>query len=191
MSKIATKVIAGLGVVAGLAMATLPLTSYVSAASDTENVTVNVDVASTITINSATTPVNIAFTAAQLGTTRTGDCTVSVSTNNSAGYKLTLSMISSDANAGALKSPNSTIAKSANTFASPAALTAGTWGYRISSFTANMYAGVPAAAAAQQIKTTSAPASADSTVVTFAARVANTQASGTYTNQVTFVATTL
>ncbi|RYF72755.1 MAG: hypothetical protein EOO39_11615 [Cytophagaceae bacterium] len=127
--------------------------------------------------------------------------TVSVSTNNTTGYRLTLS--DSDTNTN-LVSGGNTIAAHAGTFASPTALTGNGWGYAVAggnfsaTYTAEpsnpssttKWAGVPSSASPQQLKTTAATATADTTTVWYGVRATSAQAAGVYSDTVTYTATT-
>ena len=173
-----------------------------SAASQSANTTVNAAVGAAISISTSTT-VNISLTPTSGGVVSSASDTVLVSTNNTAGYNLTLA--DSDATTN-LVSGSDTITAHAGTFASPTALTAGKWGYRIVSaggFGATAYsaesnngtststwAGVPATGSAQTVKTTATTATNDSTTVWYGAKVDTSQPNGTYTDTVTYTATT-
>jgi hypothetical protein len=128
---------------------------------------------------------------------------VTVNTNNALGYVLTLS----DSNTVTdLTSGANTIAAHSGTFGSPTALGNGTWGYRIvnaGGFGAGAYsaetnngaststwAGVPSSTTPSTIKTTSSSATNDVTTVWYGVKANSSQANGTYTDTVTYTATT-
>lgn len=130
---------------------------------------------------------------------------VTVGTNASTGYTLTLR----DADTStSLDNGTNSIAATSGTPASPVPLALNTWGWRIdglSGFGAGptttqnnvassslAFAGVAASnQAAQTLRTTATAANpAESVVVWFGVRVDTSKASGTYTNQVTYTAVT-
>ncbi len=131
--------------------------------------------------------------------------TVTVSTNDVNGYKLQLAETTGSSN---LVSGSNTIAPIGGTFASPIALTANTWGYRMDAAVGSgfgsgptspasntaigsiTFAAVPATASPATLKTTAVTASSDTTTVWYSVAVNTSQASGTYTNSVTYTATT-
>ncbi len=127
--------------------------------------------------------------------------TITVNTNNTAGYLLTLA----DADATeTLTNGGNTIAASANTTASPAALATNTWGfakvgapfdvsYTIesnSTSSATKWAKIPSTGSPYTLKTTAAVATNDTTVVWYAAKIDSSKPTGTYTDQVVYTATT-
>ena len=129
--------------------------------------------------------------------------TVTVSTNDSAGYTLTLGESSATTT---LTSGSNTIPAVSATQASPAAETANSWGYRVDSvggFGAGptssasnasisstiKFAPVAASGSPDTLKTTSTTASNDTTTVWYGVAVDTSAPSGTYTNGVTYTAT--
>ena len=173
-----------------------------SAASDSSTTTVSATVSAVISISTSST-VSISLTPTSGGVVSSASDTVTVSTNNTAGYNLTLA--DSDATTS-LASGGNTITAHGGTFASPTALTAGKWGYRIVSaggfggtaYTAetnngsssSTWAGVPATGSAQTVKSTGSTATNDTTTVWYGAKVDTSQPNGTYTDTVTYTATT-
>lgn len=173
-----------------------------SAASNTANTTINATIASVISISTSGT-VAIGVTPTGSGAATSNSDTVTVSTNNAAGYNLTLA--DSDTNTNLVNGGNN-IAAHAGTWASPTTLANNSWGYRVDgagSFGAGptsaetnqanltgSWAGVPSSASPQQLKTTSATASGDNTVVWYGVKVDTTKPNGLYTDQVTYTATT-
>ncbi len=204
-----TKAIAVLGVVAGLGVAALPLSSYAVTVIDGEapaegavegatydgtkdgkvetGVGVMLKVEDELTIEadkSTTDKVDLSADG------HTGNVTLTVVTNNQKGYNLTIK--GSGANPLTLKSENDDeITAGTGTFAAPAALstTVSEWGYRLASFEADKYAGVTTNDV--EIKSTTTPTgnSGDETVVTFGASIKDGQPAGTYNGEVTFTAT--
>jgi hypothetical protein len=129
--------------------------------------------------------------------------TVTVSTNDSAGYTLTLGETSATTT---LTSGSNTIAATSGTQTTPTALTANSWGYRVDGvggFGAGpttsvsnaaisgtvKFAAVAASGSPNTLKTTATTASNDTTTVWYGVAVNTTAASGTYTNGVTYTAT--
>jgi hypothetical protein len=111
---------------------------------------------------------------------------ITVSSNNPAGYSLTLSMISTDANSGQLW--NATAATGlAGIAAGPTALTANTWGYNLDS-SAN-FSAVPASSSAATLIAPTGTFGSTSITVTYGAQVDYTLPANTiYSNQVTYTA---
>lgn len=186
--------------VALLAVGAVAFAPVAAEAAD-DDTTVSVDVGGIISVVSSNA-VNISLTPAVGGLYSSDSDTVTVTTNNSSGYDLTLA--DSDGTTSLTSGGNSFTAAS-GTYASPAALTAGRWGFAVAggsfdvSYTAETnhaidstkWAGVPASGSAVNIKSTAVPApSGDVTTVWYAAAADASQASGTYTDTVTYTATT-
>lgn len=173
-----------------------------SAATDTDSTTINATIASVISMTTSGS-VAIAITPTGSGAASSQSDTVSVSTNNSAGYNLTLA--DSDTNTNLVNGGND-IAAHAGTFGSPSTLGNNSWGYRsdgIGTFgagptsaqtdqanLAGTWAGVPSSASPQQLKSTSATATNDQTVVWYGVKVDTSKPNGLYSDQVTYTATT-
>jgi hypothetical protein len=130
--------------------------------------------------------------------------TVTVSTNDSSGYTLTIA--DTDATTTLVSGGNS-ISASAGTQTTPVTQVVNTWGYAVAGvggFNSSGYgavsnqtisgtlkfAGMPASGSANTIKTTSGVGSSDTSTVWYAVAVDTTQPSGTYTDSVTYTATT-
>lgn len=174
------------GAVAGLAL--VPLGTTVSAATtDTEDATVSVLVGSTITIDTVTPTANIVNAVPDSGTPGSVAQTVTVSTNNSTGYTLTLSMVSSDANNGNLVGTGSNVAV-ITPVATTGALANNTWGYNTTGGTSS-FSAVPASGSAVTLKNTATPVSGEATSVTYGAQITSALPSDTYSNDVTYTAT--
>ena len=118
---------------------------------------------------------------------RTANQTLTVGTNNSAGYKLLLESSVADTT---LAKGSDTIAATSGTFAAPAALGNDTWGYRLASFAPDAYAGIKTNGSPDTLKTTATPVASDATVVTWGSKVTTAKPSGTYSRIVTFTAVT-
>ena len=181
-------------------LAVLVSPAIASAATESANTTINATLGSAISITSSgTVTINVTPTAS--GSLSSASDTVTVSTNNTAGYDLTLA--DSDASTDLVSGGNN-IAAHAGTYASPTALVNNRWGYAVAggSFDASYsaetnaasstskWAGVPATGSAQNLKSTATTASAEVTTVWYAVKANSTQPSGTYTDSVTYTATT-
>lgn len=179
MKKLTQNITRWTAAVAVFGVALAPLGA--SAATDTT--TVEATVASVISVSSTPT-VAIAVTPTAAGVEASANDTVTVDSNDADGYNLTLE---NDATLTMAGSQGGTLAKTAGTFAIPAALGTNSWGYRLSGFAAGTYAGVEDAA--QNIKSTTATASAEQTIVTFGVKVNTSIPAGVYTDVVTYTAT--
>jgi len=193
------KTAAMVSVVLVLAGLVIPVAVY--AAVDSETTTINANLGSTISITTSGS-VTLNVTPVSGGSQTSASDTVSVSTNNSTGYYLTLA--DSDADTDLENGANAIVAH-AGTQASPTALANNRWGYRVdgaggfstggavennvtsSSIT---YAGVPASGSPNTIKTTGTTASGDTTTVWYAVKADTTNPNGTYSDTVTYTATT-
>lgn len=198
MSKRAT--IIGVSIVSVFVAGTAPIVA--SAVSQTASTTVNATVGSVISISTSST-VTLGLTPTAGGVVSSASDTVSVSTNNANGYALTLA--DSDATTN-LVSGGNTIAAHTGTQASPTALANNTWGYRVvnvggfgasaysaetnNTSSASTWAGVPATGSPNTIKTTASTASGDTTTVWYGVKANSSKANGTYTDTVTYTATT-
>jgi hypothetical protein len=173
-----------------------------SAATQSGNTTVNAVVSSTITLTTnPTVTINLQPTSSAVLTSVSD--TVQVSTNSANGYYLTLADGDTTTN---LVNGSDTLAAHAGTFASPTALANNTWGYRIvgqggfggtaynaetnATSSSSTWAGIASSASPQTVKTTSTTASNDPTVVWYAVKIDSTKPTGTYTDTVTYTATT-
>lgn len=186
--------------VAALAVAATP--AMASAVATTANTTINATVSSTISMTTSST-VALAITPDANGQSSSASDTVSVSTNNAAGYVLTLA--DSDATTTLANGGNS-LAAHAGTQAVPTTLANNTWGYRVvgaggfgagaTSAETNVdtlaltWAGVPATGSPNTLKTTATTASNDTTTVWYGAKADTTKPNGVYTGTVTYTATT-
>lgn len=188
--------------IAGSALAVVLITSpaIVSAASTTANTTITATLASTISMTTSTN-VAIGLTPTSGGVVSSASDTVSVSTNNTTGYALTMS----DADATTtLTSGANTIAAHNGTYGTPTVLAGNSWGYAVAggnfsvSYSAETnnassttkWAGVPASGSPQQLKTTASTATNDQTTVWYGVRATSAQAAGAYVDTVTYTATT-
>lgn len=187
------------------AVATAPVT--VSAASQTANTTINATVNAVISMSTAS-PVALSMTPSGSGVVTSASDTVTVSTNNTLGYNLTVA--DSDATTTLTSGANNFTATS-GTKTAPIALTNGTWGFAVATGTTGIgtngfdasystetdnttstskWAGMPASGSPMLLKSTSTTASSDATTVWYAAKASVSQPTGTYTDTVTYTATT-
>lgn len=187
-------------VISAISLTMVPYSA--NAATATSPTTVSSSVSSTISITSGAT-VNIDTTPTSAGVQTTASNAVSVSTNNVAGYSLQLAETTGSST---LTSGSNTIAATTGTYGSPVALAVNRWGYRldnVGNFGAGptsaisnatigslTYAAVPATGSPQQVKSTNATATGDTTTVWYSVTANTSQPSGSYTNSVTYTATT-
>lgn len=186
--------------IAALAVAVTPVMA--SAATQTANTTINATIGSTISITTSST-VALAITPDANGQSSSASDTVTVNTNNAAGYFLTLA--DSDATTTLANGGNS-LAAHAGTQAAPTTLANNTWGYRVdtvggfgagpASAQTNVdtlsltWAGVPATGSPNTLKTTATTATNDTTTVWYGAKADTSKPNGVYTGTVTYTATT-
>lgn len=184
---------------AALAIALSP--ALASAATQSTNTTVTATVQSVISLATGTAP-SMSVTPTSSGTLTSTSQTVTVNSNNVLGYNLTVA--DSDATT-TLVSGGNTIAASSNTTASPAALAVNTWGFAVgglgtfdasyatetnSTTSTTKWAGMPASGSPFNIRSTSATATNEVTTVWYAVEVDSSKPNGTYTDTVTYTATT-
>jgi hypothetical protein len=172
--------------------------AIVSAA--TATTTVSVSVAAVITISSSGT-LNLSVTPSGSGAQTVGSDTVTISTNDTAGYTLKIS--NSSASTANLISGSNTISPSAGTQASPTVpQLVNSWGYCVtgvggfvcpslasaSQAISNTYsfAGTPLSATPNTLKATATTATNDTTTVWYGVTADTTKPSGTYTSTVTY-----
>ena len=172
-----------------------------SAASQTASTTINATIGSTISVSTSTT-VAIALTPTAGGVVSSNSDAVAVSTNNALGYILQLA--DSDATVN-LVNGASNITPSAASFATPAALTNDKWGFAVaglgtfdasySAETSNgsstsKWAPVSGTGPGNTIRTTATTASAQVTTVWYGVKATTALPNGTYSDTVTYTATT-
>ncbi len=188
-------------VASAFALASLVVAPAVATAA-TATTVLNSTLGAVITLFTSTTPLTLDVAPDATGKHTTRKDTLTVSTNDSLGYTITLA--DADANTNMISGANN-IAAHAGTWAAPTTLTANKWGYRIDSagsfgagpttqvdsaaFSALLYAGVPATGSPQQIRTTNATASNETTDVWYAVGANTSQPTGTYTDSVTYSCT--
>jgi hypothetical protein len=168
----------------------------------TTSTTVSSAISPVISLLSSNGTVNINAIPTGSGVQTIGSDTVTVSTNDSAGYTLKLGETGASAT---LTSGSNTIAASSGTQASPVAETANSWGYRVDgvggfgagpttaasnqAIGSSAFAAVPATASPNTLVTTGTTATNATTTVWYGVAVNTSVPSGTYTNSVTYTAT--
>lgn len=172
-----------------------------SAAANTASTTINASVGASISVTTTAT-VSLSLTPTAGGVVSSASDTVTVNTNNATGYMLTLA--DGDANVN-LSSGGNLIGAHSGTQASPTALGANTWGYAVANVggfdssysaetnntsSASKWAGMPVVGAPNQLKSTSNIATNDTTIVWYGVRANSAQPNGTYSDTVTYTATT-
>lgn len=188
-------------ITAGFVASLLLVPVLVSAQSDTEDTIINAVIGSTISITTSGT-VNLNVTPTLAGSATSAADTVTVATNNSGGYNLTLEDVDADTD---LVSGSDTIGAHAGTFASPSTLDNNSWGYRVDGAgtfgagptsaqnnQANLsgtWAGVAANGSAHTLKSTASPTSGDVTSVWYGVKADTSNPDGTYTDTVLYTAT--
>ena len=213
MSKM-SKAIVALGVVAGLGVAALPLSSYAAGNTDSKNATVQVEVGGGISLtivdpitpqtSAATKPLDLATRTLDLGEAKlggdivTGILGVQVSTNDPSGYtlKMTSASASTAMTGAAGEIPAGTPTKNGANSA---------WGYSViknptsttvdpstvtwSALTADGADIYDSTNAGATVKGEGASEATQQTDIMFGVNASATQAEGTYSTQVTFTAT--
>lgn len=189
------------GAALGVALLVLFSPVVASAATTSANTTINAAIGSAITITTSNT-VSMSLTPTPGGVVSSANDTVTVNTNNTSGYTLTLA--DSDANVN-LTSGGNNISAHSGTFASPTALGVNTWGYAVAGVggfdvaysaesnnttSSSKWAGVPASGSPATLKTTASVATNDITTVWYGVKVDSSQPGGTYSDTVTYTATT-
>lgn len=190
------------GTIAAGALVGLMLAPAIAEAA-TASTTISSAISPVIDLLTTNGTVNLNATPTSGGVQTIASDTVTVSTNNAAGYTLQLAETGASTT---LTSGANTIPASAGTQTTPIAQVVNTWGYRvdgIGGFGAGptssassaaisgtiKFAGVPATASPNTIKTTATTASNDTTTVWYGVAVNTSTPNGTYTNSVTYTAT--
>jgi hypothetical protein len=184
--------VAAVGVVATLGSAA----AFAAPAPATWNQTVQVTSNSVITISStASSPITITADPTANGGFGTVAVPLTISSNNETGYNMTLSMIASDANSGALYDATTTTAEVVEGIPTAGTLVANQWGYNyVGSATnvpptiASTFSQVPASSSPVTLLT-SGTSGTSNVNVNYGAVIDYTLPSGiTYANQVTYTA---
>lgn len=174
----------------------------ISASASTTTTTISSSLGAVISLLSSNGTVNINAVPTGAGVQTIASDTVTVSTNDAAGYTLKLGETGASS---ALVSGGNSIAASTGNLVSPIAQTANSWGYRVdgiggfgattttsvanAAISTIKFAAVPVTASPDTLKTTSSTASNDTTSVWYGIAVNTTAPAGTYTNSVTYTAT--
>ena len=179
-----TKIVAALGVVAGLGIAALPLGTF--AATDSKNVEVELTVQSAINISSSS---DSKCSATMLpGQTATCTAKIGYATNNAAGMTLTLKDADTDTNLVHADDSTATIATGAD------AVAAGTEKWNVSGGLLSNAAMVASTGTALTVASENGPvdksASANMITMTYNFSTAANTKSGVYSDIVTYTATT-
>lgn len=189
-----------------LAISVLAAAGVLSVASpalaDTADTTISSSIGSVISLFTTSGTVNVNVIPSASGAQTIAQDTVTVSTN-APGYTLTLA--DKDSNTSLVSAASDTIAAHSGTQASPTALAVNKWGYRVDgvggfgagptaslasgALSALTFAGVPASGSANTLKDTSVSVNNDATSVWYSVAANNSQHSGTYTDVVTYTAT--
>jgi hypothetical protein len=190
-----------IGLILLAAILAIGSTAVVSAL--TASTTISSNISSVISLLTTNSTVAVDVTPTGSGAQTIASDTVTVSTNDSSGYALTLADTGATT---ALTSGINTIPASSGSQTTPVAQVNNTWGYAVQSlggFSSTGYAaansaaisatlkfaGMPAAASPNTLKTTSGTASNDTTTVWYAVAANTTQPSGIYTGSVIYTAT--
>lgn len=176
--------------------------SSVTASALTASTTINSTISSVISVLTTNGTVTLDVIPTGAGAQTIGSDTVTVSTNDPAGYTLQLSTTGAST---AMTSGAYSIIAAAGSQASPAAMAVNTWGYRVdgvggfgagptssassAAMSSTTFAGVPSNSSPNTIKTTSGTATSDTTTVWYTVAADTSQEYGTYTTSVTYTAT--
>lgn len=175
----------------------------VAAGAATANTIISSEISGVIGLFTTSGTVNVDVAPSGAGSQTIASDTVTVSTNNVAGYILKLAEAGASSN---LVSGSDTIPASAGTQASPVVAAVNTWGYRVDgvggfgagpttaasnqAIGSRTFAAVPATGSPNTLKTTSAPATNDTTTVWYQVTADTSTPPGTYTNTVIYTAVT-
>lgn len=178
------------------------LVTPVIAGAATTSSTISSVISPVISLFSSGGTVNVNVTPTGAGAQTIASDTITVSTNDSAGYTLQLAETGA---VGTLTSGANTIPASAGTQTTPLAMAVNTWGYRVDNIGgfgagptsgassqaigAAKFAAIPATASPNTIKTTTGVATNDTTTVWYGVAANTSQPTGTYTNSVTYTVT--
>lgn len=185
-------------VVAALALVAVP-TAGVFAQTANDDTVINALIGSSISVTAAAA-VNLNIAPVVGGSQTSASDTVTVATNHSTGY--TLSLADQDANTS-LVSGGNTITAHTGTHAAPTALANNSWGYAVpgddfdatysvlnnATSSASLWAGVPASGSGVTIASSGAPTSGDAVEIWYSAKADTTKPNGTYTDTVVYTAT--
>jgi len=171
---------------------------YGSAASEEVDIVVNIHDTIAITTDAVDDKLTIPIMPTHTGTLGKNELTVSVSTNNSTGYKLSMNSLTTNTSmvhesaTGSPPAPN--IPSTNHSYSTPGALGTDTWGWNLgSAASTNTFSMIPPSNASYTIRTTDTPSNTPSvnsdTLVTFGANVTSNTPAGAYINTIVFTAT--
>lgn len=183
-------------IASGVGLLALPVVAEAS----TTSTTVSSQISAVISLFTSNGTVSINAIPTASGVQTIANDTVTVSTNDAAGYTLKLAETGASS---ALTSGGNSIAASSGSQSTPVVEAANTWGYRVdgvggfgsgpTTATSNTaisgtikFAAVPATASPDTLKTTATTASNDTTTVWYGVAVNTATPTGTYTNSVTY-----
>lgn len=188
--------LSGVGVLSVLSLLLAPGTVF-----GADNTKITTNVLASVTLSTPGTPIALAdLTPGASAVMSTNKDVVTVSTNNSTGYNLSIKDDDTDLDMDTPTTGTNNIAASSNLYSAPGTLAVNTWGYavaggsfspsysKVDSVTDNTLKFVGIAATDQKIKSTSAAADGDTTEVWFGARVDINQPTGAYDDTVIYTA---
>jgi len=154
------------------------------------DITVNVHSVIAITTNAVNDELLLDIMPTPGGTLAKNDLVVTVSTNNSTGYALSMNSLTTNTSLVHEADSGTAIPSVAHAYNAPAALGANTWGWNLGTAAATTtFAKIPPSDDSYTIKTTNEPSSNSNTTVTFAANVTDAMTAGQYMNTIVFTAT--
>jgi len=158
------------------------------------DIVANVHNVISITTNAPNDTVTLPIMPTPSGTQVKNDLTVTVSTNNSTGYSLSMNSETTNTSlvhkmaTGIPPTPN--IPSTTHAYNAPATLPINSWGWGLGAAAATTnFSKIPPSDDSQTISATIDPSGSSDTAVTFAAHIADTTVSGSYTNTIVFTAT--
>lgn len=169
-----TKIIAALGVIAGLGVAAFPIGAF--AADQDVTVKVKIDSSISLGVDQAVTQVTMTPNQVNDSSLKTE---LTVATNNAAGYKLQVKD----------KDADTSLKSGANSIPAAASVTAGTAAWNVKGGDKVFASGAAITAADQLVTESNAPAASAKTNMTYGVSTASNQASGTYQDVITYTAT--
>lgn len=185
-----------------LSLAAVLVTPVLTGAA-TNNTIISSDIGAVIGLFTTNGTVDVDVTPSASGAQTIASDTVTITTNNAAGYNLKLALAGAQTD---LESGSDAIPQSSGTQASPSVPAVNTWGYRVDGVGgfgagptsgassqpvgARTFAAVPATGSPNTLKTTSSPAVSDTTTVWYQVYADTATPPGTYTNTVVYTAVT-
>lgn len=170
-----TKIIAALGVIAGLGVAALPIGAF---AVGSQDVTVKVNIDSSISLGADQNLTQVSMAPNQADSTSL-KTKLTVTTNNAAGYKLEVKD----------KDTDTSLKSGANSIPAAASVTAGTAAWNIKGGDKIFQSGAAITAADRLVSESNGPVASQEVNMTYGVSTASNQASGTYQDIITYTAT--